>query len=336
MKKETKQLKKLIQDSKKILLITHRGPDLDAFCSMLATYKILKNMYPKKEIQMKAKQSPSIKLPLMDRIKMVEKIESEGEDLILVVDIPELRLCLEDGVDTIQNADVKVAVIDHHMTVVGASNQDILINESRSSATEQVYATFKDMFGRKFELDEDIATLIQYGIVADTNRFLYDSTSSETLRIYAEVKDFYSIDLEDFVYKSYKFPLDATPVIIEYLKSLNIKGDMAYMYISEKSIEENGFSKQGVNEAQAFLRDNYLRFVQGVHWGFIVKPTYDESSEWFVSFRSTKGYQDVEKIARKLGGGGHMYASAVRMEATSVEEVLEKVLASVEEVSAQH
>ena len=45
-----------------------------------------------------------------------------------------------------------------------------------------------------------------------------------------------------------------------------------------------------------------------------------------LSFRSTKGYQDVRVIAEELGGGGHTYASGVLMKADSLDELLEKVL----------
>ena len=53
-------------------------------------------------------------------------------------------------------------------------------------------------------------------------------------------------------------------------------------------------------------------------------------NSWFVSFRSTKGYQDVRVIAEELGGGGHTYASGVLMKEESLENLLEKVLATVQ------
>lgn len=332
MKKENKELKKLLEEANKILIISHKGPDLDAFCSMLATYAILKNQYPKKEFTVKARQYPNINLPLMKEMKIIESIDYEGEDLVVVTDTPELSLSVIEDVDTIQNADVPFVSIDHHVEVPGLKEWSVLINEKRGSATEQVYATFKEIFGKKFILNEEIASLVQYGIVADTNRFLYENTTPDTHRIFAEVKEFHPIDVDIYTYKIKKFPREATPVIIEYLNSLKIEGDMAYMYISKDTIEENGFTKQAVNQAQVFLRDNYIRYIQGVHWGFIIKPMFSEKNRWSVSFRSTRGYQDVEEIAKRLGGGGHMYSSATKLMADDVEEVLDTVLDFVREV----
>ena len=332
MTKETKELKKQIERAKKILLLTHKGPDLDAFCSMLIMYGTIKKLFPKKDITMKTRQYPNIKLPFMEKIEIVESIEYEQEDLVIVTDASSLGMCVERSTDTIQDSNFYTIFIDHHKTINEETYRGILINELRSSATEQVYITLKEMLGKSFKIDKDTASLVQYGIVADTGGFIYDSTSSDTFRVFAEVKDCFSINLEEFTYKNDKFPKEANPVVIEYLKNLNIKEDMSYMYISREVCEKEGFKKQAINEAQGFLRDNYLRFIQGVHWGFIVKPILDDPNKWFVSFRSTKDYQDVEIIAKALGGGGHKYSSAFKIEAESVEEVLEKTLKVIDEV----
>jgi len=186
--------------------------------------------------------------------------------------------------------------------------------------------TLKKIYGRRFKLNEDSASLIQYGIVADTGRFLYDITTPNTHRVFAEAKSVIDVDLEDFAYRNSKFPREATHAIVKYLQSLTIEKDMAYMSIDRSDLENDLELKQGASEAQAFLRDKYLRYIQGVHWGFIIKPDMNTENDWFVSFRSTKGYQDVRVIAEELGGGGHTYASGVLMKADSLDELLEKVL----------
>jgi phosphoesterase RecJ-like protein len=329
MNKQERILKKEIQKAKNILLLTHKGPDLDAFCSVLTTYTILKDVFPKKNIVVKARQYPMFKLPQMENIELVEEIDKGDENLIICTDSSEWKLVVDEQRDGISDSRVKKIFIDHHRT---ESPEDVVINEYRSSATEQVYVTFKRIFEKKFKIDNDIASLVQYGIVADTERFLYDITTPDTFRVFAEVKEIFPVDLEEFAYKSKKFPKDATDAVIEFLKTLKIEGDMAYMYMSKEVMEEKDLSKQGVNTAQAFLRDNYLRFIQGVHWGFIIKPISEYTNKWYVSFRSTKGYQDVEIIAKKLNGGGHKYSSAAKITTNSAEEALEKILNTVNEV----
>lgn len=336
MLKTEKLLKKEIIKAERILILSHKGPDVDAFCSMLLLYKTLKGIYPQKDVVLKARQYPNVKLPLMKNIKIVEKEEAigpEGEDLIIVTDSSEWRMCVEDQ-DSIQDSTAPTFFIDHHRTDPEATKEgnSHYINEMRSSATEQVYVSLKRMFGKKFNLDKDVASLVQYGIVADTGRFLFELTTPDTFRIFAEAVEVHRVDLEEYEYKSSKFPREATEVVIEYLKTLTIEGDMAYMYISKEVIDKNDFKKQAVNEAFVFLKDKYLRFIQGVHWGFIVKPMFSNDEKWSVSFRSTKGYQDVEEIAKRLGGGGHEFSSATKLKADSVDEVVGTVLEFVREV----
>lgn len=326
MKSQTKELKRRIEKAKNILLLTHKGPDLDAFCSMLATYGFLRENFPKKEITMIARQQPTINMPMMKDITIVEKIENQEVDLVIVTDASNLSLCLENDIDTLQSSNT--IYVDHHN--IDEKEQSVFtINEYRSSATEQVYVTFKDMFGKRLKITKEIAELIQYGIVSDTGRFLYSMTSSDTFRIFADVKDISPIDLEDFTQKNSKFPREATPAVIKYLQSLTIEKDMAYMYIDREDVDDVNIMQKGVNEAQTFLRDRYIRNIQGVHWGFIIKPVFEKEDAWYVSFRSTKGYQDVSSIAQELGGGGHVYAAAVPMNGKSAKEVLEKILAAV-------
>ena len=335
MLKTEKLLKKEIQKAKRILILSHKGPDIDAFSSMLIMYKGIQNNYKEKDVVVKARQYPNFKLPLMKDIHIIEEgkdLIPEYEDLIIVTDSSEWRLCTEAN-DTIANSPAPIFFIDHHKMDEDAVKSDnfYYINERRSSATEQVYVSLKNMFGENIKKDEDIAALVQYGIVSDTGRFLFDLTTSETFRIFAEVMEVNRVDLEDFEYKSSKFPREATEVIIEYLKTLTIESDMSYMYISKEIIEGRGFKKQAVNEAYTFLKDKYLRFIQGVHWGFIIKPMFSDDNKWSVSFRSTKGYQDVEEIAKRLGGGGHMYSSANKLKADNVDDVLDTVLDFVRE-----
>jgi phosphoesterase RecJ-like protein len=301
-------------------------------------YKAIKEIYPEKQITMKARQYPSSKLPLMKELTVLQKedsIKPEGEDLIIITDSSLWKLCQEEG-DTIRESNAPVFFIDHHRTDIAGEERgnQFFINESRSSATEQVYVTLQRIFGDKFKVDEDAAALVQYGIVSDTGRFLFELTTPETFRVFAEVMEIYRVDIQDFEYRSAKFPREATDVVIEYLKTLTIEGDMAYMYISQDIIDQRGFEKQAVNEAFVFLKDKYLRFIQGVHWGFIVKPMFKDENEWSISFRSTKGYQDVEVIAKELEGGGHEYASAVKIKANTVDEILDAVLNAVKEVTS--
>jgi phosphoesterase RecJ-like protein len=109
---------------------------------------------------------------------------------------------------------------------------------------------------------------------------------------------------------------------------------MAYTYINRNDLEN--WSNSEINEAFMFFKNNIIRFIQGVHWGFMIKPSREEPNNWWLSFRSTKGYQEVDKIAEKLGGGGHMYASGAKLEYSenrSLEQVLTDVVTVIKDIT---
>ncbi len=331
MNDQNQKLKTILNKSQSILIITHRGPDIDAFCSALTLYEILKQIYPSKNIQIQAKQNPSTNLPSMKDIKITEKLDNTEFDTLIVTDAGSIQLCTDEN-DNIITENKQIIIIDHHDTILNQEEDILFINNNASSATEEVFLTLSNTYNDEFQITEDIAKLVQYGIVADTGRFLYDITTPNSLRICADMMEISPIDMEEFAYKNDKFPKEATVAIQEFLKTLTIEGDMAYMYIDRETVEQSKELRKGVSEAQAFLRDKYLRYIQGVHWGFIIKPDMNSEDDWFISFRSTNGYQDVKVIAEELGGGGHIYAAGVPMKANSVEEILNKTL----EIARKH
>jgi len=318
-----KLIKKHIERARNVLVLTHRGPDVDAFSSSLLLKISLEELYPQKTFTLQSRQSPTIKLPRTKDINIVNRLDSTGYDLILITDAGDISLCIADE-DNISE-DIQKIYIDHHDTFFTYSHGEVLYNNNRSSAVEEVYELLNSLYARRFILNDAKAELIQYGIVADSGRFLYDVTTPNTHRVFATAKEITTVDLEDFEYRNSKFPRETTSAIIKYLQSLTIEKDMAYMFVSKEDLENDQELKKGANTAKSFLRDKFLRFIQGVHWGFIIKPNTSDDN-WSVSFRSTNGYQDVRIIAEELGGGGHTYASGVQMQADSLEEALEKIL----------
>lgn len=326
MNKEAKQFKKILERSKNILILTHKGPDFDAFCSGLILKEYINTYYPKKSVTFKARQRPTQNIPHMHEVKVVEEIHSEGEDLILLTDAGNWNMCLTHK-DTISESEATLVIIDHHDTQ--SDSTDLTINNNMSSATEQVLDLCIHMRGKKFKITEDISILGQIGIISDTGRFLYENATPNTYEMMGMLRRVREFDIEDFSYKNSKFPLETLEPFMIYLQNIKSEGDMAYTYISKGDIEEKGFSKTGVNNAQQLVRDRIVRHIQGIHWGFVIKPSYYKENIWQISFRSSKGYQKVDGIAEKLGGGGHEYSAAARVEAQDAKDALAIVLDAV-------
>lgn len=330
MKKEYAIFKKIIERSNNILLLTHKGPDFDAFASCLILKNFINTHYPNKKVVFKTRQAPTQKIPFMDQITISQVINTENEDLVIILDAGGWGICVQKE-DTIEITTAKVAVVDHHQTK--GLNADVVINDGMSSTTEQILDFCMSIKGKQYVITPDISTLGQIGIVYDTGRFAYDNTTPETYELMAKLRRVYALDLEDFEYKSTKFPSESLLPIKVYIQNIQIVGDMAYSYINKSDINNLKLSKIGINAAQEFVRDNIIRYIQGVHWGFVVKPSFTIENEWKVSFRSSKGYQEVASIAEALGGGGHQYASATKVSANDGDQAIKMILDTIEKLS---
>ena len=322
MHKESRELERILKKAQNILILTHKGPDFDGFCSGLILKEYINTKYPKKNVVFKTRQMPTQNIPHMDELVIVEEIHSENEDLVILTDAGNLNMCTTTS-DTIQNSSAKLIIIDHHDTK--SDNSDLSINNNMSSATEQVLYLCMDM-DRRFKITEDISMLGQIGIITDTGRFLFENVKPETYEMMAKLRKAYNLDIEDFTYKNSKFPYEMLIPLQKYINNIHMEEDMAYTYLLDEDMKSEGMDKVAVNNAHQFMRDRMIRYIHGIHWGFVVKPSFEKDSLWYVSFRSSKGYQKVDGIAEALRGGGHEYAAAARVEAGSAKEALDIIL----------
>jgi phosphoesterase RecJ-like protein len=335
MEKQAKQFKEIVEESNNILIVPHNGTDMDAFCSMLILKEFLHILYPNKIVRAVSKTHTSFNIPLMHDVEIIDSLQVGDEDLVIIVDIGGWEPILKDD-DDMNLKNKRAIIIDHHQTLPN-EEYELIINNYLSSATEQVLLLFKEIMGRNFKLNKDITQLGQYGIIADTGRFMYENTSPSTIRLFADLNEQFPIDIEDYEYKIYKIPFGANIAVIEFLNNIKIEGDMAYTYISNEFIEKNNLKKFEVNEAYVFIKDRYLRYIQGVHWGFIIKPSFTNRYKWQVSFRGINGYQSVGVIAEALGGGGHKNASGSMLEFEEEKthtEVIEHILKAIDSIKS--
>jgi len=80
---------------------------------------------------------------------------------------------------------------------------------------------------------------------------------------------------------------------------------------------------------------NYPRSLEGVKVAFALIEKPDEGL-WKVSLRSKESV-DVSKIAERLGGGGHKYASGCKIKTTSYDEALSVLLSEIrKQLDLQH
>jgi phosphoesterase RecJ-like protein len=318
--KKSQQILEEINKAKNILLNCHRGPDPDGIGSTMAMKEVLEGMgkavtviCPSKII---SKQTDF--LAGYNNIKLGVNFDSydfSGYDLFITLDTPNLSLLT--GKENSKAPDIKTIVIDHHFisTLPGFIK---LEDEKATSVGEMLYLIFKDW---NVTINKNIAECLVTSIVGDTGAFAYPNTTSQTLKIVAELIDL-GVDKDMIVNKIYRNEdFQMIKFWCEVLSRMQMDEEYHFVYSMIPYEIYKDFA--GLDDAKAKAASIFAPIVTGTDFGFI---GVEESPKFItVSFRGRTDF-DTSQIAKELGGGGHKVSSAVKFEGIPFNEAVEKVL----------
>lgn len=305
-----KKLLKTIKRYDTIVIARHIGVDPDALCSQLALRDAIRLNFPEKKVI--AIGTGSQKFAHIGKLDKLEKVDNA---LLIVTDTPDKK-----RIDSAVLSDFSYIVkIDHHPFVEDFGGLEI-INDQASSACEIIMELLMHM---KLALNSSIAELLYMGLVSDSNRFLFDSSTSHLFSLISYYLDKYPFDLSKCYQKLYLRPLNE--VRLEGYISLNMtvtENGLGYIPITDVIIQ-----KYGVDSASAGNMINNFNFIKEVLvW---VTMTEDVKNDQIrISIRSRGPV--INQVAEKYHGGGHKFASGVRVktmeEAMKIIDDLEQVL----------
>ena len=282
-----------IKEYETIVIARHVGVDPDALCGQLALRDSIKLTFPEKKVL--AVGTGSIKFM---QIGKLDKCEDVSNALLIVVDTPDIKRV--DSVDFSQFA-YKIK-IDHHPFVEKFCDIE-LIEDTACSACEVL---MKLLLETDLQCDREVAEKLYMGLVSDSNRFLFNSCTSNTFKLVAKYLEMYDLDLSSMYQKLYLRPLNE--VRLEGYISSNMvvtENSLAYIQITDKIINEFG-----VDSAAAGNMVNNFNFIEEVIvWATITEDV--KNNQIRVSIRS-RG-PEINQMAEKYGGGGHKFASGVKL-----------------------
>jgi phosphoesterase RecJ-like protein len=317
MKKESIPIVDFLKEVKgSILIATHENPDGDALGSGMALYLFLKKMG--KDVFIGSKDGVPHFLDFLPHAEEVISLpEDRFYDVGIVVD--------SSGFFRI-GTEVRVAKrirIDHHVGGDFYGRYDF-IDPSAPATASLVYEIIRAW--DEDAIDKDIATCIYVGLATDTGFFKYSNTNEYTFEL---AKRLVSRGAEPhYVYRMFseRESLGKMKLISKVLETLKLyeNGLVAGITILDKFFKETGTTYE---DSEGLV--NYPRSIEGVEVAFAIieKPS---EGVWKVSLRS-KVNVDVSKIAERLGGGGHKYASGCKIKASSLDEALSKLLSAIRE-----
>ena len=293
--KEFEDLKKVINESKTIVLAAHVMPDGDAIGSLGAMYHYLKEIG--KDVYMIIPSSTT-KYSFLPGI----------EDSLQAVPLSkyDLLICLDTSRDdrlSISKEDIlkanKKAVIDHHRDNIVTA--DIRIVDEEAPANCQIVYDFLKYVGHN--ISKVIAEYIYLGLMTDTGSFNYERTTGKTYRIAADMLDkgisfTKTCKLINDTYSETKMKLIA--YIIDNME-VYLGGKVRFAIVDKDIIE-----KYNASESDLDSLANYLRCIEGTVVSIYIR--YIEGNTYKISMRTEEPI-DAAQVALEFNGGGHKRAS---------------------------
>jgi len=245
-------------------------------------------------------------------------------DLIIVVDSGDKKnmgRLYEENKELFEKT--TVINIDHH-----ASNDyfgDInLVDTKVSSASELVYYIIEHM--DKGLIDEDVATYLLLGIIADTGSFQHANTTPDSMKVAAELvrRGARQQDIIKNLYKTKKF--STLKLWGKALARLSVDEKARVLWSSLTFAELS--QMQAKPEDTKGVIDELMSSAPDVD--FIILFTEIAPKTVSVSIRTKSAEVNGVQIAKQFGGGGHVQACGFTKEDVALEELSEEVIAAVQ------
>jgi phosphoesterase RecJ-like protein len=275
-----------------IVIARHIGVDPDALCSQLALRDAIKLSFPEKKVI--AIGSGSAKFSSIGKLDKLEKVNNA---LLIVTDTPDIK-----RIDIPNFSDYKeVCKIDHH-PYIDTFGENEIIDTSASSASEIVLDFIKH---NNMYMDEEIAKCLFWGIISDTNRFLFN-TNANTLRTVADLIETYSLDVENLYKELLKRPL--SEIRLQGYISTNMKvtpNGFGYVIITDDVIKEYGVDVSSAGN----MVNGFNNIEEVMVWTMITEDVKNGLFKFNIRSRGPR----INTIAENYNGGGHKLASGARV-----------------------
>ncbi|MBW3536397.1 MAG: DHH family phosphoesterase [Actinobacteria bacterium] len=310
-----------IQGAKSLSLACHQNPDGDALGSMFALHHLARahgvpvvSSWP----------SPFVVAPHYRYLPGLDQATKPGD----YPERPELMITFDCGslarlgdLAGPARAAGELIVLDHH-----ASNDrygSINVVDTDAAATAVVVRELARRLG--WELTRDAAQCLYTGLVCDTGRFQYESTSPDVFSLAEELSkfDLPIASMNRQLFEEHRFA---------YIKLISMALDRAQLdreagfvctWVTLDDLARFGVE---IDEIEGLI--DLVRRTAEAEVACVIRETTNGVK---VSLRSLHDF-DVGAIAMRLGGGGHRHAAGFESE-DSVQDVLAKIRTAVAQAS---
>ncbi|MBQ2701482.1 MAG: bifunctional oligoribonuclease/PAP phosphatase NrnA [Clostridia bacterium] len=301
-----------IKQAKSVAILTHMRPDGDAIGSALALSCALDILKIPNQVCVESDIPRNLAF-----VKGVEKIKKspQGEfDCLVCVDCSdEQRLgALSDLFLSAKRKKIATVNIDHHVSNTKFADYNFVKTCSANCMN------LEQLISYLCPLNQEIAEYLFIGLLTDSGNFSHDDVTEETFLLAAKLVAA-GADVRYYNENLFKKqPKARATLYAKVMSKIRYAFDdrFAVITVSQKEIEECN--------ADPTMTEGFVDFPLSVDGVEVAASLLEvKKRQYKVSLRS-KTYADVNKIAGKYGGGGHVRAAGCMLFG-ELEEVLDKL-----------
>ena len=274
-----------------VILHRHSRPDGDALGSQIGMKHILRENFPEKQIYVVGDEAGFYGFMEDSVMDSISDSAFDGA-LSVILDCGASHLVSDERF----RLAAKTCRIDHH--IFSGKFADVEVVETGFESCCGMIAQFAEESGLK--LNSLAAKSLYTGMVTDSGRFRYDSTSARTFRLAAFLME-QGLDTNAIYKDLYADDFESKKVKAQFtLKTRFTANRVAYIYTTLEELQEMGLDTFTVSRGMV----NTMADIKG--------------TEIWVNFTETEGGVlceirsagvNINPIAVKYGGGGHAKAS---------------------------
>jgi c-di-AMP phosphodiesterase-like protein len=314
-------LTEMIKDSSRVLIMGHKGPDLDALGAAIGVACICRKLEQPCNIVLDMREAKAI-LPLYHnviRLSEYKDIFISAEDALLAADVRTLLVVVDTNRPVVVESPsllescTRVALIDHHRRAADyIENIDLNFHEPYASSTSEMVTELITYIMEHQDILRPEAEALLAGITLDTKNFTM-RTGVRTFEAAAwlrragadtiEVKKLFQDNLTDYIQRS------------EIVKNTRFYKNSIAISVCESAVDR---------EIAAQAADELLG-IRDVTASFVIFPFEDIV---YVSGRSL-GQVNVQMVLERMGGGGHSTMAAVQLKGKSIPEAYDSLILAI-------
>ena len=274
-----------------IIIHRHKSPDGDAMGSQIGLKHIIAENFPQKNVYMVGDDARFYGFMDDSVMDVIDDSVYDGA-LAVILDSGSRHLISDDRYTTAAHT----VRFDHHIFCEKIADDEVVDTSFESCCGLVAYFALEC----GLRLNSKSAKALYTGMVTDSGRFRYDSTTARTFAIASKLLE-QDVDTNDIFRKLYADSLENKQLKAQFIMKVKLTANkIAYIYTTKEEFDALGLDTFTVSRGMV----NTMADIKGV--GIWVNFTETEKG---VLCELRSGDLNINPIAVKYGGGGHAKAS---------------------------